>query len=129
MTATSDAATSLTPSYRLPIGLVLIGLIVIALPLKTGGMGIILTILGFFLLYQSATIRLVFTDKALEVRRHSNLLKTFPYADWQTWTIFWPPVPILFYFKEINSIHFLPILFDATELHACLTAHCFERSV
>jgi hypothetical protein len=29
-------------------------------------------------------------------------------------------VPILFYFKEINSIHFLPIIFDSATLRLCL---------
>jgi hypothetical protein len=33
-------------------------------------------------------------------------------------------VPILFYFKEINSIHFLPILFDRKMLQTCLEQRC-----
>ncbi|HBB34665.1 MAG TPA: DUF3119 domain-containing protein, partial [Cyanobacteria bacterium UBA9273] len=40
------------------------------------------------------------------------------------WRIFWPQLPILFYFKEIKSIHFLPILFDPKQLNTCLEQRC-----
>ena len=87
-------------------------------------LGGIIALLGLFLLVQTNSIRLLFTPTALEVRRNENLLKTFPYAEWESWKIFWPPVPILFYFKEINSIHFLPVLFDPEELRDRLQTHC-----
>ena len=129
MTDPSATSTVLTPSYRLPIAIVAIALATILLPVKTGGIGIFLILLGSFLLYQSATIRLSFTATALEVRRHDRILKTFPYADWQTWKIFWPAVPILFYFKEVNSIHFLPVLFSPEELRACLETYCPDCAI
>jgi len=44
-----------------------------------------------------------------------KLIRRFP-QEWQNWQIFWPGVPILFYFKEVKSIHFLPILFDPKTL-------------
>jgi hypothetical protein len=34
--------------------------------------------------------------------------------------IFWSPVPILFYFREVNSIHFLPMLFQSAALRTQL---------
>ncbi|HIK39296.1 DUF3119 family protein [Thermoleptolyngbya sp. M55_K2018_002] len=97
----------LAPSYRLPIGLLLL-----ALPLV------------WLLLVQTATLRLHFTDIALDIFRGETRIRRFPYQDWQNWAIFWSPVPILFYFKEVNSIHFLPILFDPKALQACLEQRC-----
>ncbi len=125
---TTDTIT-LTPSYRLPSAIIAISLLITILPIKTGGIGIVLALLGLFLLYQTATIRLVFTATALEVRRNDSLLKTFPYAEWESWRIFYLPLPILFYFKEVNSIHFLPVLFDSTELQECLAAHVTHCAV
>ncbi len=116
----STSSTTLTPSYRLPIAIALLSLPLLFLQLW---LGLLVAILGLFLIYQTTTIRLVFTATALEVWRNQSVLKTFPYADWQTWTVFWPSVPILFYFKEINSIHFLPMLFAPEELRECLETH------
>lgn len=116
----SASSTTLTPSYKLPIAIALISLPLLFLQLW---LGLLVAILGLFLIYQTTTIRLIFTATALEVWRNQSILKTFPYADWQTWTVFWPSVPILFYFKEVNSIHFLPMLFAPEELRECLAAH------
>lgn len=116
----------LTPSYNLPIAIVLLSLPLLWIQL---GIGLFVAVLGLFLLYQTTTIRLAFTPTALEVRRNEKLLKTFPYAEWQTWKVFWPAVPILFYFKEINSIHFLPVLFSPSELRAQLETHCPDCAV
>lgn len=113
MTSTPFTSTPLTPSYKLPVAITLLSIPLLFLQL---GVGLFVALLGLFLLYQTTTIRLIFTDLALEVRRNEKILKTFPYADWESWTIFWPPVPILFYFKEVNSIHFLPMLFSPIEL-------------
>ncbi len=113
MPSTAFTSTPLTPSYKLPIAITLLSIPLLFFQL---GIGLFVALLGLFLLYQTTTIRLIFTDVALEVRRNEKILKTFPYIDWENWTIFWPPVPILFYFKEVNSIHFLPMLFSPTEL-------------
>lgn len=113
----STDSTTLTPSYKLPIAIVLLSLPLLFVQL---GLGLFVAFLGLFLLYQTTTIRLIFTATALEVWRKETCLKNFPYVDWQSWTIFWPTVPILFYFKEVNSIHFLPVLFAPGELRECL---------
>jgi hypothetical protein len=117
--AATLATVTLPPSYRIPIALGLIALPIAALQIWVGGV-----IGGFalFLLVQTITLRLVFTDTALEVYRGDRIIRHFPYAEWQRWDIFWSPVPILFYFREVNSIHFLPMLFQATALRTQLEA-------
>jgi hypothetical protein len=123
-TASSTAPTStieLAPRYAIPLVLVLA-----AVPLlfvqKWAGLPLLL--FGLFLMYQAATLRLQFTATDLDIYRSSNLIRRFPYREWQNWRIFWPAVPILFYFKEINSIHFLPVLFDRKMLQTCLEQRC-----
>jgi hypothetical protein len=83
----------------------------------------VIAIFGLFLAYQAATIRLVFTTTDLEVYRSQEMFRTFPYQDWQDWQVFWVAFPVLFYFKEVKSIHFLPVLFDAQMLKVCLEKH------
>ncbi|MDY7012190.1 MAG: DUF3119 family protein [Cyanobacteriota bacterium] len=107
----------LAPSYTLPIALVF-GAIPLGFiqPFVAGA----IALFGLFLTIQAATIRLQFTATALDVYRSETLIRRFPYSDWQNWRIFWEPVPILFYFKETKSIHFLPVLFDPKMLKTCL---------
>ncbi|OIP77690.1 MAG: glycerol dehydrogenase [Oscillatoriales cyanobacterium CG2_30_44_21] len=113
----ASETTELKPSYAIPIVLVVAAIpLVLIQPIAAGVVGIF----GLFLSYQAATIRLVFTDVDLEVYRSQKKFRTFPYQDWQNWQIFWSFFPVLFYFKEIKSIHFLPILFDAKALKTCL---------
>ncbi|NJK36617.1 MAG: DUF3119 family protein [Oscillatoriales cyanobacterium RM2_1_1] len=126
MTTTPPSTTStqiveLPPSYLLPAGILLGGL---GLTLIQLWLGLTVAIFGLFLMIQTATIRLQFTEVALDVYRSGKLIRNFPYQDWLNWDVFWPPVPILFYFKEVNSIHFLPMLFNADTLQACLQERC-----
>jgi len=83
-----------------------------------------IAIFGLFLMFQAATLRLQFTETALDIYRGKTLIRRFPYQEWQNWQIFWSPVPILFYFKEVKSIHFLPIIFDPKMLKTCLEQRC-----
>lgn len=109
--------TELNPSYAIPAVLVLTSIpIAWVQPIVAG----IVSIFGLFLVYQAATIRLVFTATDLEVYRSQEKFRTFPYQEWQDWKVFWFNFPVLFYFKEIKSIHFLPVLFDAKTLKVCL---------
>ncbi|MDE5086507.1 MAG: DUF3119 family protein [Trichodesmium sp. St16_bin2-tuft] len=121
--STSEAKQSieLAPSYKIPLVL-----IIAALPLAfvQKWVSLAIAILGVFLLIQTLTIRLRFTETALEVYRSEKLLRNFPYQDWLNWEIFWSPIPILFYFREIKSIHFLPIIFDPKMLRTCLENNC-----
>ena len=74
-----------------------------------------------FLLLQSALLRLRFEAEALVVTRSNQEIRRFPYSEWMSWQLFWPTVPVIFYFREVNSIHLLPVLFDANELTEQLT--------
>jgi len=139
MTLTSSDATqgriTLPPSFWLPLGIFAIGLAFIFLgnSLLLGSkvlsliallLGIMISLFSFFLMVQMAIIRLTFTETALEVYRSEKMIRRFPYSDWQNWKIFWSKIPILFYFKEVNSIHFLPIIFNAKMLKECLENRC-----
>jgi hypothetical protein len=124
VTSTASSSTQtveLAPSYKLPIALVVCALPLILIQIWVS---LVIAVLGLFLIFQAATIRLQFTETALDLYRGETLLRRFPYQDWQNWRIFWQPVPILFYFKEVKSIHFLPILFDPKMLQTCLERHC-----
>ena len=85
--------------------------------------GLVLAIFSIFLYIQTAILQLTFNADALLVTRKSwgapaVEIKRFPYKEWQYWQIFWPRFPVLFYFREINSIHFLPMLFNADQLQS-----------
>lgn len=122
MTSTSATPyTDLAPSYRVP--LVVIGL-ALALAWVNLWLGAVVGLFGLFLLVQTLTLTLRFTDSALDIYRRDTIIRQFPYADWQHWEIFWDPVPVLFYFREVKSIHFLPVLFSPQDLRICLETHC-----
>ena len=114
---TATETIELSPSYALPIALVLIAVPLFWLQVWVSGA---IALFGLFLLVQAATLRLRFTETALDIFRGETLIRRFPFQEWQNWRIFWSPVPILFYFKEVNSIHFLPVLFNPKQLEACL---------
>ena len=120
----TELSATLAPNYTIPIVLIAIAIPIAALQIWVGA---IVGIFGIFLSIQTAIIKLEFTPTTLNVYRGSKVIRTFPYSEWSNWEIFWQPVPILFYFKEVNSIHFLPIIFDAQMLRACLEAHCPDR--
>jgi Protein of unknown function (DUF3119) len=107
----------LAPNYRIPVILVIISLPLLFLQVW---LGIIFSLLGLFLMLQTTRIRLRFTPTALDVYLSNQRIRSFPYQEWQNWRIFWNKVPILFYFKEVKSIHFLPIIFDTQTLRVCL---------
>ena len=120
-TPVSSSVVELSPSYTIP--LVLVG-IAIALLLVQPWASLPIGLFGLFLLFQTVTLRLQFSETDLDVYRSGQLIRRFPYAEWQNWRIFWEPVPILFYFKEVKSIHFLPIIFNPKTLKSCLEKHC-----
>jgi len=117
----TEQIVELKPSYKIPLILILGA---IPLVLIKSWLSIPLALFGLFLMLQAVTIRLKFTATDLDVYRSETLIRRFPYSEWYSWEIFWKPVPILFYFKEVKSIHFLPILFDPNTLIACLEKYC-----
>jgi hypothetical protein len=115
-----QSATRLEPNFAIAIAL--IGFALLCL-LVQPWVGLGLSLFGLFLLIQTVSLRLYFTADALDIYRGETLIRQFPYQDWQNWQIFWQPLPVLFYFKEVKSIHFLPILFDPKALQTCLEQH------
>ena len=115
----------LAPNYRIPLILIAIAIASCFVSLWLAG---IFALLGLFLTIQTALIRLQFTTEALVVLRSGKVLQTFPYSDWLNWEIFWSPVPILFYFREVKSMHFLPIIFDSKTLVNCLNKYYPRQS-
>jgi len=124
-TILSPESTTLAPNYRIPFVIIIGG---IGLSLWQFWGGIIVTLFGFFLLVQANIIKLKFTLIELEVYRGEKKIRNFPYVEWKNWRIFWQPVPILLYFKEVKSIHFIPIIFDANTLKECLEKYCPQRN-
>lgn len=118
------ASVELAPNYTIPIVITAAALPVALLQLWVG---FAFAIFGLFLTIQTTIIKLEFTTTALNVYRSNTVIRTFPYSEWENWQIFWQPVPILFYFKEVNSIHFLPIIFDARMLLTCLEYYLGDR--
>lgn len=120
MTTSNQTTTStveLAPSYTLPVVLVIAAIPIMFFSAYTGGA---IALFGLFLMFQAVTLRLYFTETALDIYRGETLIRRFPYQEWHSWQIFWSRFPILFYFKEVKSIHFLPILFDPKMLETCL---------
>jgi Protein of unknown function (DUF3119) len=111
----------LKPSYNIPV---VLAITAIPLIFVQPWIGSVFMLFGLFLMFQALTLRLQFTPTDLDIYRGEKLIRRFPYQEWQNWRIFWNTVPILFYFKEIKSIHFLPILFDANTLKSCLEERC-----
>ena len=116
-TASSPSSIELTPSYTIPI---VLGLSAVPLLFVQVWVSLAIALFSLFLLIQTVMLRLRFTETDLDIYRGETLIRRFPYREWQNWEIFWSPVPILFYFKEVNSIHFLPIIFDPQTLRTCL---------
>ncbi len=115
--ARKESNVTLDPSYRLPASIFLLSLpLMILSPWATA----IVAFFAAFLTIQTATLRLVFTAEALDIFRGEARIRQFPYKEWLHWEIYFPVVPILFYFRETQSIHFLPILFNASQLQSCL---------
>ncbi|BAZ67578.1 MAG: DUF3119 family protein [Pelatocladus maniniholoensis HA4357-MV3] len=120
-TPLSTSTVELKPSYNIPVVLVMAAIPLLLVQPWIGGA---IALFGLFLMFQTVTLRLQFTATDLDVYRGEKLIRRFPYQEWQNWRIFWDRVPILFYFKEVKSIHFLPILFDPKTLKTCLAQRC-----
>jgi hypothetical protein len=118
--------TELRPKYSIPAFLGIVGISLWFL--KFWAISGILILFSIFLTFQTATLRLIFTDSDLDIYRNNSLIRKFPFKDWLNWQIFWFPIPILFYFKEVKSIHFLPIIFDPKALEAALIKHYPKKS-
>ena len=105
----------LSPSYRLPIFIIFIGLLFLITPFHPWPT-ILISSFGFFLLLQSFTLKLKFTKNDLIVIQLGNELRRFPFKKWIAWRIVFPQLPGFLYFREEASPHLLPILFEVNSL-------------
>ena len=105
----------LSPSYRLPIFIILAGLLFLITPFHPWPT-ILISSFGFFLFLQSFTLKLKFTKDDLIVLQLGNELRRFPFKNWIAWRIIFPQLPGFLYFREEASPHLLPILFDVNSL-------------
>lgn len=115
----TSTSTTLNPSYRLPVIIIIIGLALLPFPLRPW-LSILISSFGLFLLIQSFTLRLEFTESDLLVLQLGKELRRFPYKNWLAWRLLLPGLPGLFYFREKASPHLLPILFDPKVLESQL---------
>jgi len=109
----------LQPRAWVPLGLLGLALAALGLrPLWSPALwpALAMGVMGLFLLLQTALLRLRFAADALLVSRGDTVIRRFPYDAWISWRVWWPALPVLFYFREQKSIHLLPMLFDATAL-------------
>ena len=105
----------LSPSYRLPIFIILTGLLFLITPFNPFPT-ILISSFGFFLLLQSFTLKLKFTKEDLVVMQLGKELRRFPFKNWIAWRIIFPQLPGFLYFREEASPHLLPILFEVNSL-------------
>lgn len=112
---TSPDPVSLSGNPRLPLLILLLSAALLPLPFAPWPT-LVVALFALFLLFQAYSLRLEFCADTLVVWRSSQELRRFPYQDWLSWRLFAPWLPGLFYFREVKSIHLLPILFDAGEL-------------
>ena len=105
----------LSPSFRLPIFIILIGLSFLTIPFHPWPT-IVISSFGFFLLLQSFTLKLKFTNDDLIVMQLGNELRRFPFKNWIAWRIILPKLPGFLYFREEASPHLLPVLFEVNSL-------------
>ena len=106
---------TLPSSYRLPIFIILLGLLFLITPFHPWPT-IVISSFGFFLLLQSFTLKLKFTQEELIVMQLGNELRRFPFKNWIAWKIILPKLPGFLYFREEASPHLLPILFEVNSL-------------
>ncbi|MEN9227697.1 MAG: DUF3119 family protein [Gloeomargarita sp. HHBFW_bins_205] len=112
---------TLNPDYRLAASLAVVGLVVTP---WSWPVGVGCTALAAFLAWQTATLRWTFTATAVVLTRNGQPIRTFPYAEWQDWYLFWPRLPVVLFFREVRSIHFVPVLFDPVALTQYLNRYC-----
>ena len=105
----------LSPSFRLPLFIIIIGLLFLLTPIHPWPT-IIICSFGFFLLLQSFTLKLKFTKEDLIVMQLGKELRRFPFKNWIAWKIILPQLPGFLYFREEASPHLLPILFEVNSL-------------
>ena len=113
--STDNESVTLSPSYRLPIFIIFVGLLFLITPFHPWPT-IVISSFGSFLLLQSFTLKIKFTKEDFIVMQLGNELRRFPFKNWIAWRIILPKLPGFLYFREEASPHLLPILFEVNAL-------------
>jgi hypothetical protein len=124
--AATPESVTLSPHYGVALGMVGLGMACLLLQPLWGGAPLLalgISVLGLFLLLQRCCCGLNSRRMPCWCAARDALLRRFPYDDWLGWTLFWPGLPVLFYFREQRSIHLLPVLFQSATLRSQLHLH------
>ena len=126
--STDNESVTLSPSYRLPIFIIFVGLLFLITPFNPWPT-IVISSFGFFLLLQSFTLKIKFTKEDFIVMQLGNELRRFPFKNWIAWRIILPKLPGFLYFREEASPHLLPILFEVNALKKQLRLRVKELEI
>ncbi len=115
----SNKSIILDQNPRLPLLIAALSITLIPLPFHPWPT-ITIGVFSIFLLIQSFTLKIEFTQEDFIVWQLGKELRRFPFKDWLAWRLFFPNLPGILYFREKASPHLLPILFDAKQLEGQL---------
>ncbi len=105
----------ISPAFQLPIILIILSFMLLFLNIGYWPT-IVSGSFSFFLLLQTFTLRIKITNEAFVVLQLGKEIRTFPFKNWISWKLFFPIIPVIFYFREKSSPHLLPILFNPEQL-------------
>ena len=106
---------TISPAFQLPIILIILSFMLLFLNIGYWPT-IVSGSFSFFLLLQTFTLRIKITNDAFVVLQLGKEIRTFPFKNWISWKLFFPIIPVIFYFREKSSPHLLPILFNPKQL-------------
>ena len=113
--STKQEPITISPAFQLPIILIILSFMLLFLNIGYWPT-IVSGSFSFFLLLQTFTLRIKITNEAFVVLQLGKEIRTFPFKNWISWKLFFPIIPIIFYFREKSSPHLLPILFNPDQL-------------
>ena len=106
---------TISPSFGLPIIILILSFMLLFLNIGSWPT-IVSASFSFFLLLQSFTLRIKITNEAFIVLQLGKEIRTFPFKNWISWKLFFPRIPVIFYFREKSSPHLLPVIFNPEQL-------------
>ena len=113
--STKQEPITISPAFQLPIILIILSFMLLFLNIGYWPT-IVSGSFSFFLLLQTFTLRIKITNDAFVVLQLGKEIRTFPFKNWISWKLFFPIIPVIFYFREKSSPHLLPILFNPEQL-------------
>ena len=113
--STKQEPITISPAFQLPIILIILSFMLLFLNIGYWPT-IVSGSFSFFLLMQTITLRIKITNEAFVVLQLGKEIRTFPFKNWISWKLFFPFIPVIFYFREKSSPHLLPILFNPEQL-------------